>query len=327
MFAVTFRRHRVAALFAAVLAGGLLAGCGDSDGGGGGAAAEESGGVVKLKVGVTPVGDFAPLYYAKDKGIFTKNGLDVTIDPKGASEVPPLVSNSYQAVSMSWTTFIQATAQGVGLRGVFPGIDGAPDTQTGIYAMPSSGIGSAKDLEGKTVAVNQPKATFELNSRVALKEAGVDVDKVKFQVLPLSVMGDALVSGKVDAAYLVPPFSTQVQDKDAKLLVDPYEKTLKGMPVAGYVMTDTFVKENPKAAKAFVAALTEAADELNKNDSYRDFVTTYTKLTPELAQQVPNYTFPTAIDVAKLQEEADLMAQEGFATKKVDIASLLLDAR
>ena len=318
MFAVVHRGHRRWPVFAAALTSAVvLSGCG------GGSA--DSSGTTTLKVGVTPVGDFAPIYYAKQKGIFAKNGLNVTIDPKGASEVPPLVSNSYQAVTMSWTTFIQATAQGVPLRGVFPGIIGAPDTQTGIYVMPSSGIDSAKDLQGKTLAINQPKATFELNSRVALKAAGVDLSKVKFQVLPLTTIGDALVAGKVDAAYLVPPFSTQVEAKRAKLLVDPYRTTqLAGTPVAGYVMTDSFAKANPKAVTAFRKSLTQAANDLNKKKSYRRFVTTYTKLTPKLAAKVPFYTFPTKIGVGKLQTEADLMAKERFATKRVDISKLVM---
>ncbi|KAA9158085.1 ABC transporter substrate-binding protein [Amycolatopsis acidicola] len=317
MFAVVNRRLRAVALLVAALAGlTVLTACGGPP---------AQAGTMTLKVGVTPVGDFAPIYYAKEKGIFARNGLDVTIDPKGASEVPPLVSGDYQAVSMSWTTFVQAAAQGVPLRGVFPGITGAPATQTGIYVLPSSGITNPKQLEGRTLAINQPKATFELNSRVALKNLGVDVDKVKFQVLPLSTIADALAAGKVDAAYLVPPFSTQAEAKQAGLLVDPYQGgALAGTPVAGYMMTSQFVQANPKAVTAFKASLTQAADELNKSGSYRDFVTSYTQLTPELAAKVPAYVFPTSIDVAKLQAEADLMAAEGFATKKIDISQFLV---
>ncbi|SET88111.1 ABC transporter substrate-binding protein [Nonomuraea wenchangensis] len=328
MVALGKGRSRAAVLGVVALACTVgLSACGGSGGSGGSGDSGGSGesGTTAMKVGVTPVGDFAPIYYAKEKGIFAKNGLDVTIDPKGASEVPPLISGSYQAVSMAWATFIQASAQGVPLRAIFPGINGAADTQTGIYVMPSSGISSVKDLEGKNVAINQPKANFELNSRVALQEAGVDVDKVQFQVLPLATMADALVAGKVDAAYLVPPFSVQAEDKKAKLLLDPYAGRLAGSPIAGYVMSEAFVKQNPKAVAAFKASMAEAAEQLNTSKSYRDFVTTYTKLTPELAAKVPAYEFPTAIDVEKLQAVADLMAEAGFATKKVDISQLLVD--
>lgn len=316
MFAVLVRKVRVLALLVAALAcTTALAGCGNSSSSGAGS--------MTMKVGVTPVGDFAPLYYAQAKGIFAKNGLNITIDPKGASEVPPLVSNSYQAVSMSWTTFIQATAQGVPLRAIFPGIDGAANTQTGIYVMPNSGINSTKDLVGKSLGINQPKATFELNSRVALKADGVDPNQVKFQVLPLSTIGDALVAGKTDAAYLVPPLSTQAEAKGAKLLVDPYQGQLAGSPVAGFAMTNSFLQQNPKAAAAFTKSLTEAANELNSTDSYRQFITTFTQLSPDLAAKVPDYHFPTTVDVNKLQMEADLMTDEGFATKKVDISKLV----
>jgi NitT/TauT family transport system substrate-binding protein len=302
-----------------------LAGCGassaESTGANGSGNQNE---VTKLTVGVTPVGDFAPIYYADKKGIFAKHGLQVKIDPKGSSEVPPLVSNSYQAVTMSWTTFIQAVAKGIPLEGVFPGIDGAPNTQTGIYVMKSSGLTKPAQLEGKSVGINQPKATGELNSRVALAEQGVNVSKVNFKVLPLSTLGNAMVAGKVDATYLFPPFSTKVQAKGAKLLVDAYKGKLNGAPVAGYVMTKSFVKAHPKTVQNFVASLTQAAQALDKPGAYRNFVPRFTSLTPKLAQQIPVYTFHTSINVPKLQQEADLMAQKKFAAKKIDIANHVL---
>ena len=50
---------------------------------------------------------------------------------------------------------------------------------------------------------------------------------------------------------------------------------------------------------------------------------TFTKLTPELAQKVPVYQFPTSIDVDKLQFVADLMADKGYAEKKVTIKDVI----
>lgn len=308
------RRNR--AIGVAVLMVVALAGCGS----GSSAEGEET---TKLTVGVTPVGDFAPIYYAQQNGIFEKNGLDVTIDPKGASEVPPLVSNSYQAVSMSWTTYIQAVAQGVELQGLYPGISGAPDTQTGIYVMPESGITSPEQLEGKSLGVNQPKATLELNSRVALNDLGVDDSKVDFTVIPLSTLGDALVEGKVDSAYLLPPFSTLAAAKGATLLVDPYEDRLSGLPIAGYVMTKKFIEENPETVEAFVASMDEAVEALNQPGAYQEFIPTFTELSGDLAKSVPVFTFSTEVDEEKLQLQADLMAEEGFATKQISVADHL----
>lgn len=279
----------------------------------------------ELLVGVTPVGDFAPIYYAVAEGIFEKNGLKVTIDPKGASEVPPLLANSYQAVSMSWTTFIQAAAQDVPLRPVFPGITGGPDTQTGIYVMPDSGVENADDLVGKTIAINQPKASAELNSRVSLDDAGVDPESVTFQVLPLPTLVDSLSTKKVDAAYLFPPFSTQAEDLGAKLIVDAYDGSLDGTPVAGFVMTADFVANNPNTIAAFQKSLTEATATLSGDtDLYREFITTYTQLTPEVAQKVPAYTFPSTIDVERLQDLADIMAEKKFSTQKIDVSESLV---
>lgn len=275
-----------------------------------------------VTVSVTTVGDFAPVYYALSNGIFEKYGLHVTMAEKALSEVAPLLADEYQMESISYSTYVQAVAQGVPLQAVADGITGVPNTQTGIYVMDGSDIKEPKDLAGRTVAINQPKATFEFNSRVSLSDAGVDPDSVNFQVLPLSSMVQALASGKVDAAYLVPPFSTMAEAQGAHLLLDAYTGTLEGTPIAGYTTTQQFAKSNPKTVEAFQKAVAEASEFLAANpDVYRQFVTTYTEIAPDVAAQLPAYNFGSSVNVEGLQTVADLLAEYNFASKKIDVAS------
>jgi NitT/TauT family transport system substrate-binding protein len=190
--------------------------------------------------------------------------------------------------------------------------------------MPDKGIEQPEDLAGHTLAVNQPKATLELNSRVALDDVGIDPDDVNFQVIPLSTMVDALVGGQVDSAYLLPPFSTLAEAQGAEMVLDAYAGVLEGSPIAGYVMTCEFAEDNPNTVAAVQLVMTEAAEAMNDPAEYRSFIPTYTSLTAELAEQAPAFEFPTTIDVDSLQEYADLMTKYEFATREVDIAEAII---
>ena len=72
----------------ALLCAALVAGCGGDDeaSSGGG-----EGGVTKVKVGVLPIANAAPLYIARDQGFFKEEGIE--IEPRSrraaASSSPP----------------------------------------------------------------------------------------------------------------------------------------------------------------------------------------------------------------------------------------------
>ena len=64
------RRGLAGIVVAALLA---LAGCGDD----GGSSSAGEGGVTKVKVGVLPISNVAPLYLGMKKGFFKEEGLEV----------------------------------------------------------------------------------------------------------------------------------------------------------------------------------------------------------------------------------------------------------
>src|SRR5690348_16128744 len=82
-----------------VLAGATLvaslAACGGS---GSSPSAGSSSAPDKVKVGVIPIVDVAPIYLGKSQGIFAKHGIDLTMEQAqgGAAIVPAVVSGQYQ---------------------------------------------------------------------------------------------------------------------------------------------------------------------------------------------------------------------------------------
>ena len=88
----------------------LIGACGDDDSGGSGGGGSE---VTKLKVGVIPIADVAPLYLGMQKGFFKEENLE--IEPQlaegGAAIVPSVVSGDYQFGFSNVTSLVIAASK------------------------------------------------------------------------------------------------------------------------------------------------------------------------------------------------------------------------
>lgn len=319
----TFALLPIVALTAALTACGSSAPAATSTGDAANTAAN-TGGVTKITVGALPVGDYAAAYYAKAKGLFSAQGLDVTITPiqGGANSAPALLKGDFDIAVTNWISYVQAVGQKIPLRAVLPAASGAPGF-SGIVALPNSGVTKPADLKGKVIAVNNLKALSELTSRVSLQENGVDPASVKFTQMPLPDMGAALANGSVQAAWVVEPFLTITQSKGAKVIVDPYAGKLKGAPIGGWSTTEKFAAANPGTLDKFARAMGEASKALEDDKTFREFLPSYSGLTPELAAR---QTFPKTagtINQAQLDDLAKTMADLGWITQTPDLGSTL----
>ena len=126
-------------------------------GGGGGDSGESE--PVTLKVGVIPIADVAPLYLGIEKGFFEEENL--TIEPQlaegGAAIIPSVMSGDYQIGFSNTTSLIIAASKNLPVQIISQGVLGGtePGRRVGRGRVPKgSDVKTAKDLEGKTVAVN-----------------------------------------------------------------------------------------------------------------------------------------------------------------------------
>src|SRR5215207_3392469 len=129
--------------------------CGDDGGGSSGDGSE----VTTLKVGVIPIADVAPLYLGVEKGYFANENLE--IEPQlaegGAAIVPSVVSGDYQIGFSNTTSLIIAASKNLPVQIISQGVlagTSQDDAWDSIVVPKGSDIKTAKELEGKTVAVN-----------------------------------------------------------------------------------------------------------------------------------------------------------------------------
>jgi NitT/TauT family transport system substrate-binding protein len=166
----------------------------------------------KGKLGYMKIVDNAAMFLAMEKGIFASEGLELETVPMagGAVIVQGVTSGDLQ---IGWTNVIslyQAHIEGFDFKLVAPGASNTKDKKEShaILVSTASPIKTAKDLEGKTVAVNTLNNIVHLMAMAWIDKNGGNSSKVKFVEVPFPQMEAAITAGKLDAVSIHEPFAT-----------------------------------------------------------------------------------------------------------------------
>lgn len=318
----TFKAAGAAAAIALVLAA-----CGSNNS----PTTTSSGGaaVDNVKVGVIPIVDVAPIYLGVKQGFFSKRGMNVSMESGqgGAAIVPGVVSGQFQFGFSNVTSLIIARSKNVPIK-----IVAAGNSSTGVagkdfsevLVAPNSPITSAKDLAGKTVAINTLKNIGDTTIRQSVKKAGGDPSAVKFVELAFPDMPAALKEGRVDAIWVVEPFVTIAKDQGDKIIASNLVDTSPDTQISAYFTSEQLKQQNPDLVKRFTEAMNESLDYAQQNpDAVRAVLGEYTKISKDVAAKLVLPKFPSTINQTSLDLLATLAADGKLTDTKLDIKQLL----
>ncbi|UUZ60288.1 ABC transporter substrate-binding protein [Nocardioides sp. B-3] len=202
-----------------------------------GTAAEEPIYLMEANVGTTPNRGkwYEPTYSTVSKSSDRMTSI-VSGQLDGASmSIPPLVSAKAKDLDFSLVASVSKEAEGHFL--------------TTFVALDNSGIKSAEDLKGKTIAIADYGTSHDYWAQKAVASAGLDPQKdVKYAVIPLPSMEDALRNGTVDVAGPVEPFYSIAETSGG--LVDVFN-SLTGSgtdrELQDAIFGNAYIKANPGA--------------------------------------------------------------------------------
>ncbi|MEV6996463.1 ABC transporter substrate-binding protein [Streptomyces sp. NPDC093982] len=318
-------------LSAGLTAGALLlvaTACGSSDDGSPDAGAS-SGGVTTVKLGVIPIVDVAPLYLGQQKGLFEKHGLklEFTTAQGGAAIVPGVVSGQFQFGFSNVTSLMVAQTNGVPVKAVANGIASTGvrgKDFNGLMVKKDSPVKSAKELEGKKVAINTLKNINETAVRQAVREAGGDPDKVKLVEMAFDQMPAALDQGQIDAACVVEPATATIRSQGGREIASPLIDVAPELTVAMYFTSTQYAQQNPDVVKKFQEATAESlAYAEDHPDEARQIVTTYTKIPAAVLEQVVLPKWPAEPNRSSIEALMKLGEEDGLFKKTPDLDALL----
>ena len=215
---------------------------------------------IKFTLGWKTQGSDAAFFYARDKGYFKEEGLNVVIDQGEGSgaTVTRIMSGAYDAGFGDVNAIIQnaATKPAEAPVMVYMMWNQPPFA---IVTKATSGINSIKDFEGKTLGGAQGTPTTRLLTVFAQKN-GLDMQKIKLSNMAPNLQEPLLIKGEIDAAlvfnitsYFNLVLNRQDPEKDFKWFsfgdygLDLYSN--------GVMVSKKMIETNPKAVAGLVRAV------------------------------------------------------------------------
>lgn len=279
-----------------------------------------------VTVGALPIVDFAALWFARDKGLFKKQGLNVNISIQsgGATAIPQLAAGTLDFTVTNYVSAIQATQSGSAPLKVLCDAYQLTPGSSGVVVPKDSRIKKPSDLKGKKIAVNTKDNVGQLLVTAGLRAHHVATSPDQFSVLDFPQMSTALDTKSVDAAWVVEPFVTQIKQDGGRMILDVGSRPTANFPIGSYVTSKKFARDDPHTTAAFTTAITQAQAMLAKNEKLvREILPTYATIGTNAANTIKLASYPTGVNKDQTQKVADLMTKYGFLKSHYDVSPML----
>lgn len=202
---------------------------------------------------------FLPFYYAQDTKIFEKHGLHVElVQMRSDLQLAGLVSGEVDytpSVGPAGAAF----AAGLPVKAL------AVLYRAPLFSLvgPAT-LASAKDLEGKKVAVSRIGSESHRYGSLMLESGGADPKKVTFiQTGSTTVSLTAIQQASVDAAVLSPPFTGIMAEKGFKIL--SRSRGLAEAPWLGLVVHRQKVERQAEQVRRMLRSMREVVAAIRRD--------------------------------------------------------------
>jgi len=290
---------------------------------------------ITVRVGSSLNDSNAEAYYAVANGFFKQAGVNVEMTPfnNGAAAAAAVAAGSLNVAVQPPMQIAQAVISGLPFVVIAAGaINSVSAPAAWICVSSSSTIRTAKDLEGKTIALNALRSSSENLLDAWLAKNGVDLTKIRFLELPSAQMAPALERGTIDAAVLFEPAFTVAMGKgDLRVL---------GIPTAAmasprneflqttWYTTKQFAAENKEAVRRFASAIYLAARWANTHPHDSGVILAgLSKLDPGIVATMVRARYAESLQPRDLLPELDNGFKFGLLSRPVHPSELLTSSK
>jgi NitT/TauT family transport system substrate-binding protein len=204
----------------------------------------------------------APLWIAKEQGIYRKYGLDVDLVFIIAGRAMQAMLAGQVPFGLVGSTHVTNANTGGGDFAMILGLENRLDYL--FVARPA--IRSGEDLKGKKVAIGTPSGSASLATYVALDHLGLVPRRDSIVLLGVGGVPErmgALRSGSVDATSLSPEIGQVVVSEGYRVLVDLGKENVP-FQSSGVVVARSLIKSNPQLVENMAKATVEAVAFIHK---------------------------------------------------------------
>ena len=270
--------------------------------------------------------NMAPLWIAKEQGIFQKYGIEAELVFIIAGRAMQAMLAGQIPVGLVGATHVVNANTGGGDFVMILGMQNSLDYL--FIARPN--IKSAEELKGKKVAIGTPAGSASLATYVALDYLGLNPRRD--QIVLLGVGGvperlSALRSGSVEATSLSPEFGQVVVSEGYRVLLNTTKENIP-FQSSGMVVPRSMLKSNPELVENLAKATVEGVAFVHKPANKEIVVKSLAqnlrlnkqeqleKAYQNLVAELPKKPCPTMAGVASVIK---LMAQHGLNAKAAQV--------
>jgi NitT/TauT family transport system substrate-binding protein len=281
-----------------------------------------------LRVGATPNDTYAEAYYALDAGFFRAAGLsaEVTTLNNGAAVSAAVASGAIDVGVSTPVQLANAVLRGIPFVIVAAGAMTTRKVPAGLVCVAKdSDVHAAKDLEGKTVAMNALRTLSEAAFDTWLEKNGADASKIHSVEMVFSEMGPALERGTIAAAVISEPaLSAALATKNIRSLGDPFSAVSPNYLISGWFTTAGFAQRNPDLVKKFASAIYAAGRWANAHhDESAVILAKYSKMNDDVIRAMMRAPYAESLRLADIQPQLDIALKYGLLPRAVSAADLI----
>ena len=295
-------------------------------------------GTERVRVAVFDVTSALPFYVARERGMFARQGIEITTIPLQTHPliVQALVANEADACS----NLVTLEAANINQRRANSVIYFALNGQNEQFRMeqfvvrPSSTARTLADLRGARIA-SAPGPANMAAARGVLASVGLGPNDYTLMEQPMGVHIGGVQSGQFDAAYTLEPVGTVGQRAGAFRLLEAGvisthllgRKDAKAF-AAGAGFSGRYLAEKPAVAARFAAAWAEALSAIRTDPTTLSYLTSHLNTPADLAASVPLLAYTMVKDMTPqdrqdLQRFIDIAVQQGVLRGAIDASTFI----
>lgn len=271
-------------------------------------------GPTTLRVAYIPFEASAQLFYAQELGLWAKAGLALEMQPTpfGAAIAAAVAGGAADIGYATVMTLAAAHAKQIPFAIIAPAnaYSTAQPVAGELASQKNLIVRSGKDLDGKTIGTPGLNTLGEYGVRAWVDAHGGDATTLHFVEIPFPEMPAALEGGRIDAAFVAPPFYGIAVAGGAHPVAPEFDAIAKEFLVAGWFATVPWSKAHTDVVTRFRSVVHDAVVWANAHPGdCVDILVKYLKVDRAAIAGTPRTYFPLQLTPALVQPGIEVTAR------------------
>ena len=264
---------------------------------------------------------YAPLYVAIEEGYFRNENIDIKlILTPGADKVSAAVLSGDVQIGFAGAEsaiYVYEKNEKDYLQ-IFSGLT-KRDGQF-ILGRKDKKDFSLKDLYGKEILVGRSSGMPALNFLNALKNEGIDKNKIKINYnIDFASLSGAFIGNTGDYVNLFEPTALKLEKEGYGYVLESIGLLSGEMPYTTFYARKSYIENNKEIIKSFTKAINKGLEFVKNNDEM--------KIAKSIYKQFPDLSLNDLSTIIKRYKDADSFLDSSYIEEKllINLENLLID--